>query len=184
MIWKKEKAQAALDEFRPSGANREVADYWLSLWTTESPPVRERFDPKAVARHLSGIAIFEVTPEGPIICGLVGTSIQKAVGQELTGKDLLEVTPPDLRTARAAGARIVVDGAIAFGQRSLGRFNGEEVQAAEILLPFAGPSARGGRKFLFHTEYPPAFFSLHRVGPAAEIKVAAQRIVSIKADQE
>jgi hypothetical protein len=183
--WSVDLAKQALNEFRPSGANREVADYWLSLWKAQSPPTREQFDPKSVAKHLSGIAIFELMPDGPIICRLAGTYIQKAVGQELTGKDLLEVTPPDLRTARAAGARMVVDGAIVFGQRRLKRFDSEEALAVdEILLPFASSRDRGGRKCLYHTEYAPRFSSLRRDGIEAPIGFAVQRIVSIRRDGE
>ena len=180
MAWSFEKAKFALAELRVAGSNREVADYWLSLWSNDAPPTREQFKPGLAKKYLSSMAVFEVMPDGPVICRLAGTFVKAALGFDLTGEDLLAVTPEQQRETRIKQTRQIVDGAISYAHRSF-RFQGHETIAAEIALPFAGVTDGGGRQYLLHSEWSPTQVS--QIGQGQYITEAGlaldQRILSI-----
>jgi hypothetical protein len=180
MAWSLEKAKFALAELRVAGPNREVAEYWLSLWSDDKPPMWENFALGSVKEHALSIAMFEVMPDGPVICRLAGEFVKVALGFDPAGEDLLAITPEQQRETRIKQTRAIVDGAISYAHRSF-RFQGHETIAAEIALPFAGLTEGGGRRYLLHSEWSPTQVS--RVGQGQYITDAGlaveQRILSI-----
>ena len=180
--WDRDKARAALDIATLAETNRDVADYWLSLWTTEGPPTREHFEPRQVLKHLPAVAIFEVMPDGPIFCRLAGTYLYAILGHDLTQHDILEFAPIDERERRRQVAQEIVEGAVSYGLRHFRKLNGTKFTAGEICLPFAGKTEHGGRRYLFHSAWRPEPFSRQYVGvaPPQPSRFGGHRLLSIR----
>lgn len=178
--WDRDLARSALDSFALSAANRDVADYWLSLWT-DRPPTRSQFEPRHLKAHIPAIGIFEVMPDDRVICRLAGGYLESALGYNLTGRDLLAVTPKEEREDRVRFTRAIVEGAISFALRRFLKPDGSQTIADEIALPFADVTGQGGRRYLFHSAWRPETFN--RLGLARRPATAGlgfdQRIVSI-----
>ena len=178
--WDRDLARSALDSFALSAANREIADYWLSLWT-QSPPTRSQFEPRHLKAHIPALGIFEVMPDDRVICRLAGSYLESALGYNLTGRDLLEVTPKEEREDRIRFTHAIVEGAISFALRRFLKPNGSQTVADEIALPFADITGQGGRRYLFHSAWRPEAFG--QLGLARRPATAGlgfdQRIVSI-----
>ena len=174
-------ARNALDSFALSAANREVADYWLSLWR-EDPPMRGQFEPRCLKAHIPAIGIFEVMPDDRVICRLAGSYLETALGYNLTGRDLLEVTPKEEREDRIRFTHAIVEGAISFAMRRFSKSDGSQIVVDEIALPFADVTSQSGRRYLFHSGWRPEAFG--RLGlarrPANPGLGFNQRIVSIR----
>ena len=182
--WDKARARAAIESLELDEANLSVANYWLSLWNEDGPPTRERFDPRSVVEHLPAIAMFEVMPDGPVICRLAGTFVQIALSHELTGHDLLEFTPEEEREQRIRQTRMIVDGSISFALRRFRGTFGAAVAVGEIALPFDGVTEAGGRRYLFHSAWRPGERTrfIAKGGVTAAGLATDQKILSICAD--
>ena len=164
--WDRDRACAALDAMALAETNRDVADYWLSLWTADGPPTRERFEPRRIPKHLPALAIFEVMPDGRVLCHLAGTYTQAILGHDLSERDLLEFIPASEREKRHRLASEIADGAISYDLRQFTSLNGKEFTAGEICLPFAGRTEHGGRRYLFHSAWRPEPLDRQYVGVA------------------
>lgn len=181
--WDKSLARAVIDSLRLDTLNWEVAEYWLSLWSAAGPPRREQFEPRRLKDHLPAIAIFEVMPDGPVICRLAGTFVEAALGHDLTGHDLLEFTPPAEREQRIENTRMIVAGAISHGLRQFRNLDGSETVAAEIALPFDGETELHGHRYLFHSAWRPKWYEQEALvsRPTHAGLGSDQRIMSIRA---
>ncbi len=147
-----EEAMAAL----PLDArNRQLTDYWLSLWDGDALPARARFEPARVRDHLPGIMLMEIKPGCYVRARLAGTAVNQAFGIDLTGRDILSLSPPDVRQGRLERNSIVAGGAASFTvRRALSRL-GSLVRSQEIQLPFADMTPDGARLVLFHSSWRP-----------------------------
>lgn len=74
-----------------SDESRRFADYWNSLPRQGQVPVRGDFDPTAIKDLLPGIALFEVRSPDAVIVRLAGTKMVETLGQEVTGRNYLDL---------------------------------------------------------------------------------------------
>jgi PAS domain len=138
-----------------SACNRKLAEYWLTLWDGDALPARTRFSPGAVRELLPGIMIMEIAPNRRIAVRLAGTAINAAFGVDITGKDLLALSPSESRDGRLARNSLVAAGAASLCLRYAKSRLGETVASQEIQLPFRDFTADGARLVLFHTSWRP-----------------------------
>lgn len=136
-------------------SNRRLADYWLSLWDGDALPARRRFEPAPMRDLLPGIMIQQVKPDVSMHVRLSGTAINQAFGRDITGCDLLALSPPGIRAERLARNSRVADGAIGLAVRRAKSRLGVDVVGQELHLPFRDVIADGARLILFHTDWRP-----------------------------
>ena len=181
---------AALRCFEEDPVGKEadsVVRYWLSLWRGDALPRRADFSPRKIVDQLPRIAIFEIVPDQSIRCRLAGTHIVEGAGQDITGKDILALTPPADRAMRLARFSTVARGAIGRGLRAGFRDSGEAQYAEEIMLPFGEVSANGARQVLVHiawrqTPYNPTRTGIENSGLSQEVRITPLKaMVPIKA---
>ncbi len=136
-----------------SPANRRLADYWLELWDGDLLPLRARFSPARVRDLLPGIMIQEIEPGKRVCVRLCGTAITEAFGRDLTGADLIAISPDDTREARLAYHNLIAEGAIGFGVRRSTTRYGMAAESQELHLPLRDMMESGGRLVLFHSDW-------------------------------
>lgn len=145
------RASLALEATPLGPLNRKLAQYWLSLWDGNSLPSRSAFNPARVRDLLPGIVILAVRPGEAIQCRLAGSAIQMGLGQDITGKDWLAMTPADQRKTRMERVSTLCAGAASRNIRSGFTWGGSAVTAEELQLPFADAAEDGTRLLLSHT---------------------------------
>ena len=148
-------AETALAGWSLAAANRRLAEYWLSLWEGDALPPRSRFAPAAVRDLLPGIMIQEVKPGVRMTVRLCGTAITQAFGRDLTGCDLVALSPPDVRAERLARNSRIAEGAIGLAARRAMSRMGKPAESQEIHLPFADITEDGARLILLHSSWRP-----------------------------
>ncbi|GEM_PF-977535 len=152
-------------EEEPVGKEAEgVVRYWLSLWRGDALPRRADFSPRQIVDQLPNIAIFEIVPDQSIRCRLAGSHIVEGAGLDITGKDILALTPLAERPIRLSRFSTIARGAIGRGLRPGFRDSGEAQFAEEIMLPFGDVSASGARQVLVHIDWRQTAFNPTRVG--------------------
>ena len=77
--------------------SKEFALYWRGLDREQLVPHRSKFDPTKIVSLLPGIQIYETISETEIISRLAGTNLAEQMGTELTGRNLLDFYPEDIR---------------------------------------------------------------------------------------
>ncbi len=135
--------------------SRRIADYWLSLWEGNELPLRARFEPLHVRDLLPGVMVMEVKPGERVRVRLSGSAINAAVGMDLTGKDLLELTPDQDRRTRLERNSQSALGNAGWSLRRGTSPDGATWSAEEVYLPFRDCTDDGARLVLFHTTLRP-----------------------------
>ena len=153
--WRYEDAVSKIERLGVKGLNREVAAYWLSLWRGGTPPMLASFDPLKLAPHLASIAMVEVRLRESEHCRAAGSNIRAAVGFDLTGKDMVTLTPAHQRRERMHLIEDVVLGSIALCHRPFLRADGSTDSVQEIALPFADMTEDGSLRYIAHTNWRP-----------------------------
>jgi hypothetical protein len=151
-------AQRCFDENRAGKDGDRLARYWLSLWRGDQMPMRADFKPKQVVELLPAISIFDVVPGVSVHCRLAGSRIVEGAGQDITGKDWLAMTPPDIRADRLSRFSDVALGAIGRGVRSAVRVSGDALLAEELMLPFGDIAESGARQVLSYIGWRPSLY--------------------------
>lgn len=164
MSWSYAAAKAAIDSFDLSPINRQVAAYWLSLWTNGEPPRRAQLNPEWLKEAAPGIAIFEVKPGEHVVCRFAGAAYKFRFGQDIADKDWLALTFPQERAARLERNTAIVLGAVSTSRgRDPGR-DGEDAWFSDVQLPFSNIRDEGTRCYLHHCDWRPSGpeLKLHR----------------------
>lgn len=138
------------------GHNRTVADYWLSLWSGDRPPLRASFDPKRLPTRLPAMTVMEVRSGESLRCALAGSYYRLMYGIEITGKDVLALTPEAQRGKRMGNVEAIVMGQVVAQLKPLRRDDGSITWIESVCLPFADPTADGARRYLTHANWQPA----------------------------
>lgn len=154
--WNKQAAEKAFEVLGFNAKNMALARYWLSLWDGDKPPARAALNPAHMKELLPGIAIMSCRPDEGLHCRLAGSAIAMGLGVDITGRDLLALTPPQFRKARLDRASRVAMGAVSrrhqkFLSRAMGPILVEDIQ-----LPLSGSTEDGCRIFLAHADWRPA----------------------------
>lgn len=136
-----------------SPANRQLATYWLGLWDGDEPPLRANFSPARVRELLPGIMIQEVVAGERVWIRLCGTAINQAFGRDLTGADLIALSPDTNRDDRLAYLSRIAEGAIGFAIRRATTRHDQPAHSEELHLPFRDITDDGGRLVLFHSDW-------------------------------
>src|SRR6202000_9311 len=106
------RAIAAFEQFNLTPANRQLAEYWLSLWRGDALPKRSDFSPARASKLLPGIGLFEVRAGVSSRCRLSGSAIQQTLGRELAGLDWRQYTPEDQWATRLERNTAIANGAV------------------------------------------------------------------------
>jgi hypothetical protein len=149
--WKYNDASKAVTRLRLQGANGEIASYWLSRWTGDTAPTRERFCEKCDWRHKPAIAVFEIRRKKSVRCIQAGAYYRIATGLHLAGKDMLASVPEVQRHARLERLWSVAMGAILVEKSDMARKGAVE----EIYFPLAAGSAADIRYYMQHSNWRP-----------------------------
>ncbi|HEY5339095.1 MAG TPA: PAS domain-containing protein [Rhizomicrobium sp.] len=153
--WNKSAAVRALDTLGFNATNLALARYWLSLWDGNTPPPRGAISPSHIKKHLPGIAIFDCQPGVSIRCRLAGSAICMGLGMDVTGQDLVALTPPEHRKARLERTSRVARGAISRRQQRFHSRAGGPVLVEDMQLPLSGMGEDGSRQILYHADWRP-----------------------------
>lgn len=153
--WKLEDATLAVRALGLHGHNRHVADYWLSLWNGDRLPIRAVFDPKRLSGRMPAMSIMEVRPDEGLHCRLAGSYSRLMYGIDLTGKDILALTPAEQRAQRMRNVRSIVMGQVVVQRKPLRHDNGVVEWVEDVCLPFADLAENGSRRYLGHTNWQP-----------------------------
>ena len=84
-----------------------------------------------------------------------GSYYERVLGFDLTGQDILILTPAALREERLARAWHIVQGAVTVSQRPYQLSTGGTLMVEEIALPFGDTLADKTRYFLMHNDWRP-----------------------------
>jgi hypothetical protein len=163
--WDRAKALAALEAFKLTGANAEVASYWLSLWDGDRPPNRAAFDPNHLRDQLPAIALMQVAQNGDTICRLSGRFIDAAMGMPMRGVSMLDLVEGEERKLRSQRLGAIVAGQIGLSHTRFETDDHEPGVAETIQLPFFGMMEDGTRRYLTHTNWRPGADYLARERP-------------------
>lgn len=151
-------ASAALDALPLTPVNRALCDYWLSLWKAGALPHRKDFVPSKVRDALPGIMIMEIKKGAYVRIRLAGTAISQVFGRDITGEDMIALSPEAERAGRLERNAFTADGAAALTMRQADARLGGVKTSQELQLPFADITPDGARLVLFHTSWRPATF--------------------------
>jgi hypothetical protein len=154
-VWSYSKAVAAIEQFGLSEKNLRLACYWLSLWKDDAPPGRGSFNPSRVSELLPGIGLVELRDNGPI-CRLSGTAIDTALKRPITGTNLLDYVPVDLRHVRCERLDAIVAGGLSVSRTTFLSQRGTSGIVETLQLPFFGLSEDGSRQYLAHMNWRPS----------------------------
>lgn len=149
-------ASAALAALPLEPGNRRLVDYWLSLWEDNALPQRRSFIPSRVPDLLPGIMIEEIKPGAYVRVRLSGTAINQAFGMDVTGRDLLELSPPSHREGRRRRNESIASGAAALSVRRMTTRLGAATIGQEVQLPFRDVTEDGACLALLHTSWRPS----------------------------
>ena len=179
-----EATRSALEAVNFTARNRQLANYWLSLWQDGILPARQAFNPRAVPTLLAGICIFDVTPEKQVICRLAGSAIRSALGLELTNVDWLAQLEPADRPHRLKRFTDLTRDSVARSLRRAVDTEGRERIAEEILLPFGDVGPDGARQVITHSDWRPSQSALdeRQLSGAASLSVEYQTIPLVRSD--
>jgi len=148
-------ASSAFEALPLCAGNRQIVRYWLSLWEGDELPLRARFEPLRVRDLLPGVVIMEIKPQERVLIRLSGSAINRAFGMDITGKDILALTPERHRATRLARNSRVAEGAASFVHRSGITADGAPWSSEEVQLPFRDLTPDGARLILLHTSWCP-----------------------------
>jgi hypothetical protein len=94
----------------PNGAFRLFLDFWNGLPRDGAIP---EFDPlramRRIPKLIPHLSLLEVRTPAAIVFRVASSAVRAHMGHEMTGRDLLSVTPADLRSVRYGRYRNVVD---------------------------------------------------------------------------
>jgi hypothetical protein len=152
--WSFRAAKEAMALLALDGANREVAEYWLSLWTGTTPPQGRDFNLSQLGQNAAAAALLEVGPDETIVCCDAGRYFAVLLGKNPVGENLLKDATSHERQERLRRAQAMVDGAIMYGERIFASESGD-LRVPELYLPFAGAGAHGERYVLSHSNWRP-----------------------------
>jgi hypothetical protein len=160
--WNKQSAETALESLGFNSKNAALAHYWLSLWDGDTPPTRGALNPARMKELLPGIAIFDCRPDESLRCRLAGSAIVAGLGVDVTGQDLIALTPPAFRKARLERSSRVTQGAISRRHQKFTERTGGAALVEDIHLPLSGIAEDGSRSILFHADWRPVTLDRRR----------------------
>jgi hypothetical protein len=141
--------------FWPSGsgpyfteAAQRFTTYWFSLPRSGLLPERSAFNPADIKDLLPMILLRDVDKQGEAHFRLVGTGIRDLLGEELTGLNPTEVTPPEeIERYQRVSQKMLAQPCGAYARLVLETDTGIPFAVENISFPFA-PKADGGRQTL------------------------------------
>jgi hypothetical protein len=133
----KTAAENAIAELGLSAANKSLANYWLSLWRGDALPERSQFRPNKIRALLPNLLMFDVVPDKSVTVRLAGTGLRYILGEDITGRNWLELTRVHHRPTRLRNLSAVARGAVMSARRRVTMVAGDDHINEEIVLPFA-----------------------------------------------
>jgi hypothetical protein len=131
-----------------------VVQFWFERWLSDwILPSWDSFDLTELGSLRDGMALQEVTTEGPIRCLLWGGSLALASGVDLLGRDLLEFTPEQMREVRRERYSRISAGCIGHSRKEAIHKSGFVELAEEVMLPFSDSRSNGSRLVLYYVNW-------------------------------
>ena len=152
-VLNKTRAAETVSTLDIESSNRAVADVWLSLWTADALPARDKLTPFNFKAFLPSIIVFDVVPNTSVTVRLAGTRFAPILGAELTGIDWLASAPDGYRAERLRIFSTIAEGAIGVGHRRTEMSLGGDIVSEEILLPFTPCCAGAPSQVLTHINW-------------------------------
>lgn len=133
------------DQLPPYASHPHIAKL-LSAWNVwrgkNAIPQRSDVQLSDVKSLLSFIVLFDMVSREQIICRYIGSSYLDLFGQDYTGANFLEVTPPEARDIRSRRLSAVVEQpCVAFWSANTVFAKGEALATTGVCLPIQAPSA-------------------------------------------
>jgi len=143
-----------------SPANRRFLDYWLSCHTDDGRICASNLSADEVAAATHGAVSAEVKPGYSAVVTHVGPGLAALLSYDLTGADLIEMLPANLRPMRLERTAEIARGTIAHNiQRVITAL--KEFEWEEVIVPFGELSPTGTRRLVTHVDLE-AFANLPR----------------------
>jgi hypothetical protein len=181
MRFDKQIAVRCFEENPASIDARPLVEYWLSLWRGDALPLRADFRPKAIAKVLPSIAIFDVVPGESVRCRLMGSGLTQGLGRDPKGEDWIALTRPEDRASRLQRWSDVARGAIGRGLRTGYRASGVKQFSEEFMLPFAVAEEGDPHQVLYHISWKQTVYDPTRGGVDAVNSLADEfRLIDLR----
>ena len=141
------------DSYRPEGMAAILWDHWHALQTTAggAVPAKAALSMRALKEALPDLIICEVEQDGVVRIRLSGTRVDDMMGVPLTGRPVLDLTPPAQRTSIDFVYRSIRQQPCGFYIfEDLARRGGKMMALKALLLPLTD---RGGEVRFYVSAY-------------------------------
>jgi len=123
----------------------QLLDYWQGLRKGALMPTRADFRPQEIRRLLPHIVLLERRGPESLIIRLAGTRIYDLFGRDVTGMNLIEITPPEFRATRMSRLSAIIDhpcGSLSEFKfmRPMGATGWMEILALPLAMPGDAPA--------------------------------------------
>jgi len=134
-------------------ANRQLANYWLSLCDDGQIPARSMIRPGALRSLLPNLILFDVVPDRSVTVRLAGTTFRAVLGIDLTGKDWIALAPENYRSRRLAIFSEIAAGALGRGIRHVEMDWPNDYSCEEFMLPFRAEPDETAAAVICHVDW-------------------------------
>jgi len=128
-------ARHELDALPLSEGSRRFASWWLSQIAADGSPLQIEKAKPVPGDLAASTLICEVRAWGTVLCRSSGDVINRALGLDLAGRDMLALVSPAQRAARFSRYGSVGAGGVLFAYRSVTAADGTKFRIQELLLP-------------------------------------------------
>ena len=172
-----ERARAAVAALKLSGANREVAEYWLSRWHDDRPPSMSGFQQDNILQHTPAENIFEIRENEYVRCVKGAGYVKLAAGFDFTNQDMLALTNVADRDELLAWMWQIASGAVCVYHRAYTSKTESNGLAQGVALPFSDKGPGGAHFFLTHTNWRPVGSDWVEGNVSIDLQLPADKLV-------
>lgn len=145
------------------GAHAALFKYWLSLPRIDGKPDASAFNPAKVRRLLPGMTILSLNSPGEILHRLVGTEVTSQLDFELTGSNLLDFVPPEIRLQCSRDMHEMGYRPCGWQARHVTRFTSGRMSYVHTLyLPMHAPAGQPPRIIGMHSTHEAAGYDIDK----------------------
>jgi len=158
----------------------QFADIWQSLRKEGDVPSRADFDPTVMPRLMPNLIMHQIVDRQKMIIRLAGTALRARYGEEITGKDYLDLVPPERRDGALKAVLSAIDMPCGLLVRNVVRSTQGRVVKTEALgLPFESTTGGVDRYLYLSAESEPIGFKTPEAGESAIFMESDRRFIDI-----
>jgi hypothetical protein len=128
-------AEKSLARLPLNDRTRRFADWWLSRIAADGRPLTLGSGTALPADLAASTMLFEVWPWSSVICRASGDDINRVIGFDVTGRDVLGLVPQSRKPERLSRFQKVVAGGLRISRRAVVTADGARYSLQEILAP-------------------------------------------------